>query len=179
MVDYSYQNALTAGIGDPTDDSLPDSIEELQNKSRSLNSQEQQENATMVKIESLNDSIISSAVVTLAFLPLFNFNLDVELGNFIVVIGAVYLMLNTINLYLVMHQERLNKLIGIPFTNTLIKGFFWTTQGLFFYGLNILKPRLIGLDLNPVYILFFLWFYIGFWEIIRNLCTKTGKQKTK
>lgn len=172
-----YQNTLTLGLMDAANDDLSDNIQEAQDRLRSLSGEEQQENTTMVRIENLNDSIISSAVVTLAFLPIFNFNLDVELGNFVVVIGAIYMLLNMVNLYLAMHQERLNKLIGIPFTNTLIKGFFWTTQGLFFYGLNILKPRLIGLNLNPIYILYFLWFYIGFWEIIRNVCKKDYKKK--
>lgn len=78
-----------------------------------------------------------------------------------------------------MHQNRLNKRFGISFTNTITKGFFWTSQGLFFYALNILKPRLIGLDLNPFYILYFLWFYIGFWEIIKFLISNNINQKSK
>lgn len=160
-------------------DDLADIIDDCKNRSKSLAAEESRESTTLSRIESLNDSIISSAVVTLAFLPIFDFNLDVELGNFIVIIISVWMILNSITIYMVMHEKRLNQNFGVAFTNTVTKGVFWTSQGVFFYGLNVLKPRLIGMNLNPIYILFFLWLYIGFWEIVKFIITSSANNNSK
>lgn len=154
------QNTLDTG-------DIADIVEDLSVKSKSFTAEETRNATTLARIETFIDNSISSVVVILAIFPLFNFNLDVELGNFIIVVLAVYFALNAVNIYILMHQARLNNRFGVPFTNTITKGCFWSSQALFFYALNVIKTRLFGLDLNPIYIVFFIWFFIGFWEIIK------------
>lgn len=175
------QNVLISQTNN-ADLDITDYVQELDEKSKTFTAEEGRDTTTLQRIETLNDSIISSVVVTIAFLPIFNFNLDVDLGTFVVITAGIYMILNCITIYILMHQKRLNNRFGVAFTNTFTKGFFWTSQGLFFYALNVLKPRLIGLDLNPIYILFFLWLYIGFWEHIKLILSNnnnSSKTKTK
>lgn len=162
-----------------TDDSYTDNIEDLSQRSRGFTTEETKATTAIAKIDTLNDTFISSIVVTLAFWQILSFNLDVELGDFILVILAAWFILNAINIYITIHASLLVARFGVPFTNTITKGFYFTTQAVFFYGLNILKPIFMTLILNPVYVVFMLWLYIGFWEIFKDIISNKMIEKSK